>query len=511
MNIIKIFFSLFIISLGIINLNAKNLQLASIYNHNMVIQREKKIPVWGWAAPNTKVTVKFKNQQVSTISNQFGEWKLELQPLEADSTKSQMNVTSSGESCTLSNILVGEVWLCSGQSNMEWPVSKSASGKTIRKPAMTKPIRLLKQRKHKTGYRLKGFWAHWKSAAPAVVDGFSAVGFYFALELYEKLQVPIGIIQCAWGGSAIEPWTPPEGFASVPELKTYSAQIEKAEKAYQKDLKTFLPYWSRWVKKAEKQVSSRQKISPATIQFPQHALKKWGLPTNIFNAMVAPIVPFPIRGVIWYQGESNRWDGKNYFYKMKALINGWRKEWNEEDLPFYFVQICPYKYKKAGILPQLWQGQYRAAAEIPNCEIISAVDYGEVNNIHPANKYPVGKRLALMALAKSYKLKVAMHKYPVFKSIKTADNKLIIHIENSNGGLKTNDNKAVREFQIAGKDNKYYPAKAKISNNKITLISPKVSNPEKVKYAWHNQANPNVVNQEGLPLLPFFKSKSKND
>jgi sialate O-acetylesterase len=499
-----------VFSVFAIVLTAGDLKIASVFSDHMVIQRDKPVPVWGWAKPGTKVTVEFKGQKFTATTDKDGKWLVQFKPLKADSNPAEMLFSASAEKKKLNDILVGEVWLCSGQSNMEWPVCRSVQGAKMIAAAKNPNIRLLKIAKRYSGFPLKEFAAKWQQESPANVRYFSAVGYYFGLELNKALNVPIGLIESAWGGTRIEPWTPPIGFMASPQTKVYLRQIASANNAFQAQLKKCLPNVEPWLEKARRDLKLGKRIEPLEPPYPTHRLSSRSQPTGLFNAMIAPLVTFPIRGAIWYQGEANRRDGLAYFYKMKALINGWRKLWKEGDFPFYFVQIAPYRYGRKGVLPPLWLGQYRAAKEIENCDLVFPGDVGNIRNIHPTRKYPVAKRLAMLALVNDYGKKITGYKSPVFKSLKTDGNKLVISFDNLESDLKTNDGKAPREFMIAEEAGKFFPAKAEIRGKEIILTSDKVKAPAVVHYAWHNLSVPNLISGEGLPVLPFRAGGKEN-
>ncbi|MDD5597749.1 MAG: sialate O-acetylesterase [Victivallaceae bacterium] len=483
-------------------LPAGDLSVVDVFSDHMVLQCGKPVPVWGRAKPGTKVTVEFKDQKFTATADENGKWLVKFKSLKADGKAAEMLVSTSGEQKKITDILVGEVWLCSGQSNMEWPVKRTLQGTRMIAAAKNPEIRLLKIPKSHSGYPDEDCNAQWQLCTPDNVSGFSAVAYYFGLELYKALKTPVGLIESAWSGTRIEPWTPPVGFMASPQTRIYLERIAVANREFQKQLKECLPHVEPWLAKARRDMKLGKNIEPLP-GYPVHRMNSRVQPAGLFNAMIAPLVTFPIRGVLWYQGEANRRDGIAYFYKMKALINGWRKLWRQGDFPFYFVQVAPFDYPEPDILPSLWQAQYRAAREIRNCDLVFPGDVGNIRDIHPQCKYPVGERLAKLALVNDYGKKIPAYQSPVFKNSRLEGNKLIISFENLNTGLKTSDGAAPREFMLAGKDTKFYPAKAEIKGKEVILSSAKVPAPLTVSYAWHNLAMPNLVSIEGLPVLPF--------
>ena len=490
---------------------AGEFKVAKVFADHMVLQRQKALPVWGWTAPGEEVTVEFKGQKVSAKAGEDGKWMVKLKALEADAQAAEMNISCIGGKKTIKDILVGEVWLCSGQSNMEWTVINTVQGKKRISASNNPAIRLLKLPRRPAGFPRNDFNASWQVCSPRSVGSFSAVGYYFGLELYNALKIPVGLIESAWGGTRIEPWTPPVGFEAVPQTKNYADQVVRANKAYQAQLKKCLPYMDKWLVQAKKELAAGENIKPLVPAYPSISLASHTAPTGLYNGMIAPLIPFAIRGAIWYQGESNLSDGMAYFYKMQAMIKGWRKLWNQGDFPFYFVQIAPYRYGSHRELVKLWEAQYRAAAKIKNCDLVFPGDVGNIKDIHPRRKYQVGQRLAVMALVNNYGKKIADFKSPVFKSLKVDGNKIVISFSNLETGLKTSDGKAPGEFKIAGEDGKYYTAQAEIKGKTIIVSSDKVRAPLAVKYAWHNLAVPNLVNNAGLPVLPFQSAPQNNN
>lgn len=493
--------ALLILSTGLF---AEKLKIADVFSDHMVLQQQKKVPVWGWTTPGEKVTVEFKGQTASAIAAKDGKWMVKLNPMKADSKPAVMRFFGNSGKEKIMDILIGEVWICSGQSNMKLPVFKTVKGEKMAIAAKNPVIRFLKIPLTTAGYPRSSFYTNWQVCTASSARKFSAVGYYFGLELFKALKVPIGLIESAWSATHIEPWIPSAGFALVPKTKVYSGQIIRANKIYQNKLKKCLPYMGKWLAQAKKDRAAGKNIKLLEPVYPNHKLNSRSAPTGIYNGMIAPLIPLAIRGIIWYQGESNLRDGTGYFYKMQALIKGWRKVWNQGDFPFYFVQIAPYyRYGAKRSIPALWEAQYHAAKEIKNCDLVFPGDVGDIKNIHPRRKYPVSKRLALLALVKTYGKKIAEYKSPAFKSLKIEGNKLIISFKNLQTGLKTNDGKAPREFMIAGKDKKYYPALVEIKGKTIIISSDKITNPVSLKYAWHNLAVPNLITNTGLPILPF--------
>lgn len=443
-------------------------KLPQFFSNGMVLQRDAKIHVWGWDTPKTKVAVALGEQSATTTTDDNGQWSVSL-PERAAGGPLKLTVKGS-QAIELSDIWMGDVWLCSGQSNMEWPVAASAN-KDAEIAAGNHPmIRHIKINHRpsatpETDLSTEG----WKVCTSETVGGFTAVGYFFARHLRTEVDVPIGLIGSNWGGTRIEPWTPPVGFQGVAALKSISDNLSNFPE-----------------KNAEGAVNHQS-------------------PLALYNGMIHPLIKMPIRGAIWYQGESNNGEGMLYRDKMEALVNGWRSVWNQPELPFYFVQLAPYNYGGEGErLAKIWEAQ-TASLGIKNTGMAVTVDIADLKDIHPTNKQDVGKRLALWALAKTYGKDVT-YSGPLFQKATAVDSAMIVEFEHGSV-LATNDGKPVRELMIAGADRRFFPATGEIVNDgrqaKLKVSSPKVSRPVAVRYGFHQLAEPNLVGKEGLPASPF--------
>ena len=464
------------------NSTASALQLPSVFGDNMVLQQNQPVPVWGWSRPGTDVTVKFGGQTRHARAGDDGRWEVRLNSLKASSQPADL-VIEAGETRTLTNILVGEVWFCSGQSNMEKPIGKQPGQKPCfnyeqELAASDFPeIRLFKAHTALAAVPEKDVtkpsgWQMCNSNSLEAIK-FSAVGYFFGREIHNQLKVPVGLVESAWGGTRIEPWTPSLGFELVRSLAALAAPLSATNK-------------------------------PANTT-----------PMAIYNAMIAPLTHFAIRGVLWYQGESNcmgpQPDGAIYTDKMEALIRSWRKIWGEGDFPFYYVQIAPFKYFSskrqyaisADALPELWEAQTRAL-RIKNTGMIVTTDLADdVKDIHPRNKQDVGKRLALLALNKTYGRKNIVCSGPMFKKMKIQGHQAVLSFDDVDGGLVSKDDQPLTWFTVAGADGKFVPAEAVITNETIVVFSPDVAKPVAVRFAWSEVAQPNLFNQARLPAVPF--------
>ena len=443
------------------------LKLAGVFGSHMVLQRGEPIPIWGWAESGEEITVAVGEKKATTKAGEGGKWMVRLPAMDAGGPHTITVTGSKGGSAKLEDVLVGEVWLCSGQSNMEWTVAGSNDAQQEIASGEHPKIRHLKV-PHRPSDKPEADVATggWKPASPKTVGDFTAVGYFFARHLQKELDVPIGLIGSNWGGTRIEPWTPPEGFKAVPALKETADHLDRFP-----------------VKNAKEEIDFQTALA-------------------LYNGMIHPLVPYGIRGALWYQGESNNGEGMLYFEKMKALIAGWRAVWSKPDLAFYFVQLAPYKYgDNPTPLAGIWEAQ-TATLKIPNTGMAVTVDVSDIKDIHPRNKQDVGKRLALWALAKNYGKRV-VYSGPLYKGMKVEGEKIRLSFEYVAGGLAARDGKPLTWFAIAGEDKKFVEAKAEIDGDNVVVSSEAVKSPVAVRFGWHHEAEPNLSNKEGLPASPF--------
>ena len=479
------------------------LQVAGIFSDSMVLQQGKPVPVWGTAEPDEKIVVKFMGGNYETVVENDGSWQVALNPLTASFNPERMEICTKREQIIFEDILIGEVWLCSGQSNMEFPIHQDEKAKDMIKAADFPHIRFFMVPRSTAGVPQKDigrtlhiFDGHWELCKPVVTQFFSAVGYYFGLELYKKLNVPIGLINASIGCTGIETWTSPDAFAANHLFKEHIDIINEAHEKYRKELELCLP-------DIKKLISGESNEIPANM--PVHPLSHWSKETGLYNGMIAPLAPYALRGVLWYQGESNCKDGIRYADKMKALVNGWRQKWDDELLPFYQVQIAPCNTYNPGELPNLWLGQYKASEEIQNCFMISTIDVADIRDIHPKRKYPVGQRLAMSALVETYGRKGIEHKSPSYENLIIESDKVRILFKNvGQKGLYSRDGKPLSWFEIAGQNAKYHKASAVIDGKTVVAWSPKVKAPKSVRFAWSCVASPNLSGKNNLPVLPFI-------
>jgi sialate O-acetylesterase len=489
---------------GLIQTCLADVRLPHIFGTHMVLQRDKPVRLWGWADPEEKVKVSIGKANGEAAADKQGKWSIELPPASATAP---IDVTIEGKnSIVLHDVLVGEVWLCSGQSNMQWPVSMVTHARKEIADAKHPQIRLFTVPMRPAGEPAADVSGSWTVCTPSSIPGFTAVGYFFGRYLHEQLEVPVGLINSSWGGTRIEPWTPPVGFRDVPALASMVAQIDNATTEYAKMTAAVLPKYKAWLAVAEEAQKKGERI-PAPPEWPANPLANNVAPTGLYNGMIHPLVPFAIRGAIWYQGESNVGEGMLYYDKMKALIEGWRSVWHEKDLPFLYVQLAPYRYGPAAQinLPRSWEAQ-SAALQIPYTGMAVINDIGNPKDIHPKDKQDVGKRLALWALAKTYGKQI-VYSGPLYKSMSIDGTKIRVKFEHVGGGLVARNGKPLDWFKIAGDDKKFVDAEAIIDGDSVIVSSSKVPKPVAVRYAFDQIAEPNLQNIEGLPASPFRTDK----
>ena len=442
------------------------LKLPAVIGDNMVLQRERPLPIWGWESPGTAVTVGLGAAEATTTAGDDGRWQVELPP-QAAGGPHRLTITAS-RTLELENILIGEVWVCSGQSNMAWTVAASANPQEEIAAGNFPQIRHIKIANTPAESPQEDVPSGgWQVCTPDTVAQFSAVGYYFGRHLHQQLDVPIGLIGSNWGGTRIEPWTPPAGFQHVPALHEIADNLDQYPR-----------------RTAEGRVNHQS-------------------PLALYNGMIHPLLPTAVRGAIWYQGESNRGEGLLYHEKMKALIHGWRTVWNDPQMPFYYVQLAPFRYHgEPTALPGIWEAQLKTLC-LPHTGMAVTVDIGDLDDIHPANKQDVGKRLALWALAKTYGQEELVYSGPLFRDVAFQGGEAIVSFDHVGGGLVSRDGQPLSWFTLAGEDQQFVPAEARIVGDTVVVSADGIAEPVAVRFGWDQEAEPNLSNREGLPASPF--------
>ncbi|MFM7055682.1 MAG: sialate O-acetylesterase [Planctomycetota bacterium] len=481
-----------------------DVKLADIFTDHMVLQREQPLRIWGTATPGEQITVFLHQAQAVTQTNDSGHWEVSLPAQSASAVPVRFKVQG-GNQIELQNVLIGEVWLCSGQSNMEWTVAISANAAAEIAAATDDQIRHVKVPLVAAFMPQNSFRSSWQVCAPETVGSFTACGYYMARRLRQELKVPIGLINSSWGGTRIEPWTPPVGFQQVPALQDLANSITGRTPGtlpWKQRLQAHIEDTERWLATARQAALRSEPVTPSPA-FPAELTPFSGNqdPTMLYNAMIHPLVGFPIRGAIWYQGESNHTEGLLYLEKMKALIGGWRTLW-KRDFPFYYVQIAPFRYgtEDPTLLPRFWEAQAQARS-IPHTGMVVINDIATIGDIHPPNKQDVGQRLAGLALRYDYGRTELVADSPEPHQLSLEPGKLRITFRNTAGGLRTRDNKAPSHFEITGPGSGgFQPADAVIDGDSVVLSSAKVTEPTAWRFAWHMLAEPNLCGGSGLPV-----------
>lgn len=493
--------------------------LPGIFSDNMVLQRDQPVPIWGWAKPGETVRVSFAGRSKSATASASGDWQLRLDAMAANKIGQDL-VVNAGSTITFKNVLVGEVWICSGQSNMEMGLGNSLNGQAEVAAMGGALIRRIKIPHVTSPFPVRDVSASWQVASAQTSGEWTAAGVFFARELVKELDVPVGLIDSNWSGTSIEPWICREGFASVPEFKEQAKIIDATypdTEPGQKRFQGFLVQMKDWLPQAEKAVTAKRPPPPLPAQ-PGLASDS-GQMTCIFNGNIAPLIPYAFHGVIWYQGESNGGDGDIYARKIQALIGGWRQLWKQGEFPFYYVQIANFNQPNAGN-PEMGDGwarvreAQRKALAIPHTGMAVIIDIGEADNIHPRNKQDVGKRLAAWALAKDFGRKVE-YSGPLFAKSAVEGNHMRISFDHAGSGLMVGEKAGldpvkpvsggkVNWISIAGDDKKFYWGDAVIDGQTLVVSSDKVAKPVAVRYAFAmNPAGANLYNKDGFPTSPF--------
>jgi sialate O-acetylesterase len=424
--------------------------LHRLFSDNGILQRGMKVPVWGATDKPDAVTVKFGGQSV-TATPENGKWKVALAPMESSATPRDLTVQQGDQTITRKNIVVGDIWLCGGQSNMEWPVKRCAGKEEAISSSTNPDIRLFTVKRHwlpQPQTELDG--GSWAEANPQTVPDFSAVGYYFGRDLQKQLHVPIGLISSNVGGTTAERWMSKEAIDGNPELKDITAPQGRSD---------------------------------------------------LYNAMIAPLAPCAIKGAIWYQGEGNADRPYHYRHVLSAVINDWRATFGQPELPFFIVELAPYMKIVDEPTDQTWstvrESMQWIANHLPMVDTVSIVDVGDEKDIHPKQKQPVGARLAIAARAHVYGEKITPAG-PEFESVSFLGNQAIVKLKNVGSGLEARDGE-LKGFTLAGDDKKFHKASARIEGDTVVVTCDAVPAPKAVRFGWANYPVVNLWNKDGLP------------
>lgn len=472
-------------------------KLPSILSDNMCLQQSAEVKIWGWDNPGQTITVKPSwTKAVKTETTENGKWLVKITTPRAGKT-ARIKVTGSSQE-TINNILFGEVWVCSGQSNMERQLGFRNGQKPIvgfweeAQNANYPTIRMFKVPQVPSETPLDDSKGEWVECTTENALKFSAIGYFYGKELHEKLNTPIGLIQSAWGGTPVEPWTPEENYDSK-ELE----KIEQLEKSF----KTDSAYYSQAIKYYNEGIITEYPRLPLSVSYQRRVHKKKAV---LYNGMISPLINYCIKGAIWYQGESNVPNWKQYKTRFPNMITSWREKWGIGDFPFYFVQIAPKAYDDKFGQPQIVEAQCEAL-KLENTGVAATQDIGAIYDIHPPQKREMGHRLSLVALNQTYGKKDVVYAGPVLKTFKADGEKLVLDFTTPGSKLHSTGMAIgnIYAFYIAGENKVFYPARVKQEGNKIILNTAKVKNPIAVRYNWAYNANATIYNMQGLPALPF--------
>ena len=473
------------------------LRMCSLFGDSMVVQRDKPIHVWGWAKPGTEVSVQMAGKlAVGSAAGDSGRFDVSLDPLPAGGPHEM--VIKADETRTIKDVLVGEVWICSGQSNMAWQVSNANDADLESMTAKYPNIRLISVPQVGTQEPQDDFVGKWEACTPESVKNFSAVGYFFGRQLHQTLDVPIGLIDNAWGGSAAEAWVRRD---VLEDAGKYDELLKKWD-----DLAASYDHEAEMEKYQQRLAKWKETKKGNAPRAPRNQLTGNHRPANIYNGVLKPTIGYTIRGVIWYQGESNASRAYQYRDLFPLMIQNWRDDW-QDDFPFYWVQLADFQAEVAEPGPSTWaelrEAQTMTMSRLANTGEAVIIDLGEASDIHPKNKQDVAKRLARWALAKNYGIAVP-YQSPTYKSWEAQGGKAIVKFDHVGGRLDTFDVREPIGFAIAGEDQKFVHATAKIvGKDTIEVWSDEVEAPKAVRYAWANNPICNVQSAEGLPMTPF--------
>lgn len=466
---------------------AAEFRVSSLFSDGAVLQRGKSVPVWGWADPGTKVEVGYKGTKAAGEADSHGRWQVELPAMEASSDPGDLTVQADGKTLTSRDVVVGDVWLCSGQSNMEWRVDQSRDADQEIAAADYPFIRQFRVPKTYQETPQSTVKAQWTAASSGTVKMFSGVAYFFARDIHQSLNIPIGLINASFGGKMIETFMSPEALAA----SEASAAVKKRWETELAGLPAKLETW----KKQQNEGAPPKGMNPGEV-VAQHR------PGCLFNAMLHPLFPYAIRGILWYQGEHNIARAEEYRSLFPSFIRDMRQKLGQGDVPFYYVQLANYDAKldksREGYA-KLREVQLETLA-LPNTGMAVTIDIGTPDNVHPINKQDVGLRLARWAKAKTYGMDNVISG-PLLKSVVKDGRTLKISFDHIGGGLKPAE--PLGSFELAGPDGSWHPAQAQVDGEQVLVEAEGVSDPGAVRYAWGNSPVATLFNQEGLPASPF--------
>ncbi len=485
-----------------------DVSLAPLFTDRAVLQREKPVPIWGRATPGEKITLTFAGQTRTATAAKDGRWEAVLDPLTTSSVGAELTV-SGRNILVLRDVVVGEVWLCSGQSNMAWPVQRAANSRAEIAAAQFPLVRQIEiahtvAAQPAETVRTSG----WLPATSEHVGSFSAVGYFFARDLHRRLNVPIGLVHCSWGGTPIESWLSEPALASNPAFAVVAERWQNSVRDFPANKAAYDVAAAAWTA-AETSAKAQGPAAHANFlaqrprpRAPRGPGDSW-TPAGLFNGMVAPLVPFALRGFLWYQGESNAERAAEYQVLFATLITAWRTHFGQGDVPFYWVNLANYAVPddQSGRSYAFLREAQTKTLTLPNTGQALAIDVGDPNDIHPTNKLTVGRRLALLAKNRIYDV-ITDDTGPTFASVTPEGATMRVKFTHVASGLIAHDT-LPRALELAGADRVFHPATGRIERDTLVVTSPAVKKPEAVRYAWQNAPEANLFNGAGLPAVPF--------
>jgi sialate O-acetylesterase len=491
-----------------------DVRLPSVIGDNMVLQQGMQIPIWGKADPCEQVVVKFGGGTRKATADANGKWEVKIGPFNVQKDGQDL-IIDGNNTIVLKNVLVGEVWVCSGQSNMEFKLSGADNWKQEVNEANFPQIRLFTVGNKVSYTPMDNCRGKWQQCSPATAKNFSAVGYFFGREIFKQVGVPVGLINASWGGTPAEAWTSKECLDSDPNLRPILRRFDETVANYPA-LKQKYNEQKRQYDKMAAKMRAEHKTPPWAPEAPVGLNHPYS-PTGLYYGMIKPIIPYGIRGAIWYQGESNA--GRAYQYRtlFPVMIKCWREAWKQGDFPFYYVQLANWRAIRSEPTQSDWAELREAqlmTLSTPNTGMAVIIDIGDMKGVgdmkslHPQNKQDVGKRLALWALAKTYNKNIE-YSGPLYKSMEIKGDKVILHFDHVGGGLVVSSakgaevNEPLKGFAIAGADKKFVWAEAKIEGDTVVVRSGKVAEPVAVRYGWADNPVCNLYNKAGLPASPF--------
>ena len=489
-----------LVLLPLASIHAAPLKIAAVFTDHAVLQRDKPVPVWGWADTGAEVTVEFAGQKKTAKADAGGKWQVKLDALKASAEAAELKASAGeGNAVVLKDILVGEVWLGSGQSNMALTVGKANNYEQEQAAANLPNVRMFKEDSNGAPTAQADAKGEWLVCAPDKVGGFSAALYFFGREIHKTLGVPVGLINSSVGGTPIEAWIAEDVQKAVPEAAAALAEApgrvspEAALANYQKAL-------ARW-EVLNKKALAAGKEAPRKPRDPSAVRARKSDTGGLFNGKIAPLIPYAIRGAIWYQGEANSRPEKARFYQyqLPLLIKDWRSRWGYE-FPFAWAQLPNFGVKGSD-WPTIREAMLKTLS-VPNTGMGINIDIGEEKNIHPKNKQEVGRRLSLWALGTVYGQKVASTSGPLPAGHDVGNGKIVLGFSHADGGLVAKGGE-LKGFVVAGDDKQWKPAQAKIEGDKVVVSSAEVAKPVAARYAWENWPDCNLYNGAGLPASPF--------